>query len=241
MAVFDAATNGGNVTATSQTYAHTTTTNANRFLWQIVLGKVSATSVITGITYNGVALTLRDGAQLSPADRYFEAWYLIAPSTGANNIVVSASESSFISGSTSTYYSASQGALDATVTNFQLTGDPNTNTLTTVADNSWHIMGGANASGVPTAGTGSTLRATANGNSAIFDGNGAITPAGSNSIGMSGMNTLFGSGTIGISLAPFVAPSGPANLKSRSGNLKANIKTNSGNTLANMKSLSGNS
>jgi hypothetical protein len=37
------------------------------------------------------------------------------------------------------------------------------------------------------------------------------------------------------------AASGPANLKSRSGNLKANIKSLSGNLIANCKSLSGNS
>jgi hypothetical protein len=38
-----------------------------------------------------------------------------------------------------------------------------------------------------------------------------------------------------------LAAGGPANLKSRSGNLKANIKSMSGNLIANIKSLSGNS
>lgn len=39
----------------------------------------------------------------------------------------------------------------------------------------------------------------------------------------------------------YSAASGPANLKSRSGNLKANIKSMSGNLIANVKTLSGNS
>jgi len=42
-------------------------------------------------------------------------------------------------------------------------------------------------------------------------------------------------------LGDTAAAAGPANLKSRSGNLKANIKSMSGNLIANIKSLSGNS
>ena len=198
---FDSATNGGSATATSLTYSHTVS-GTNTFLYVTILGRVGATSLITGVTYAGVAMTYRDGSQVAPADRFLETWYLVGASTGANNIVISASGSDFIASNCVSYNGVSQGSLDATNTNFQATGTPNTNTVTTVTNSAWHIMGGANASGTPTAGTGSTIRSTANGNMAMFDGNGAITPVGSNSIGMTGMNSSFGSGTIGIAIAP---------------------------------------
>lgn len=57
----------------------------------------------------------------------------------------------------------------------------------------------------------------------------------------------FGGGTLADAdgmyafYAKWAAASGPANLKSYSGNLKANIKSISGNLIANVKSLSGNS
>ena len=198
------AVSGGEVTATSLTYA-VTVPGSNTFGYVSILGKVSATSVITGVTWNGSAMTYRTGQQLSPGDRFYECWYIVGPTTG--NIVISASESNYIASQATFYSGASQGALDATNTNFQTTGTPNTNTLTTVATNSWHIMGVGTASGTPTAGTGSYAPLAATGNSLILDGNIAITPAGSNSIGATGMNTLFGSGTIGISIAPYSSSS----------------------------------
>ena len=77
---------------------------------------------------------------------------------------------------------------------------------TTLSDNAWHIGAGGTASGTPTARTGTTRRAVNGGaNLAVFDNGGAITPAGSNTIQMTGMNSSFGSILWGMSLAPYVA------------------------------------
>lgn len=196
---YDNATNGGSTTATSLTFSHVSS-GTNPFILVTILGRVGATSNITGVTYNSAALTKLDGAQLSPGDRYLEVWYGYGFTVGTANVVISASTSDFISANTVTYNGVNQGALDATGTNFKTTGTPNTNTITAIASGAWHIMGGGNASGIPTAGTNSTLRSTANGNLAMFDSNGTVT--GSHSLGMTGMNSSFGSGTIGATIAP---------------------------------------
>lgn len=200
--VFDSATNGSSTTGTSLTFSHTVT-GSKTILFVGGLGS-TASDKWTGVTYNGVAMTRQYAVQMG-SDRWAYLYYLIAPATGANNVVIS-SASDFISGNAVSYSGVKQtGFPDASNNNLLASGTPNTNTLTTVADNSWHIMFGGAASGTPTAGTGSTIRGTANGNMAFFDGNTAKTPAGSDSIGMAGYNSSFNSVTIGVSIAPFVA------------------------------------
>jgi len=88
---FDATTDGGNTTATSLTYSHTCT-GSNRILFVSVIGAIGSDNV-TGATYAGAAMTLVD-KQASARSTYL--FYLIAPATGANNVVVSAGSSSFI-------------------------------------------------------------------------------------------------------------------------------------------------
>lgn len=75
---------------TTLTWSHTTTTESNRLL---VVG-VSAESdtgghtaqTVSGITYNGVALTKIRSDYVT--DNGTELWYLVAPATGANNVVI---------------------------------------------------------------------------------------------------------------------------------------------------------
>lgn len=90
--LFDAGSQSAEVTAnTTLSWTHTVTygSNSNGLLVVGVgLNDASTTDrVITGITYNGVALTkirADDNTQL----RRSELWYLIAPSSGANTITV---------------------------------------------------------------------------------------------------------------------------------------------------------
>lgn len=201
---FDAATDGGAVTATSLTYSHTIT-GTNPFLMVGVLGAVSATSLITGITYNGTALTFISGEQLYLADRFGEGWYLKAPSTGANNVVVSASSSSYISSVASSYTGVHQTTpIDNSLETHVDIGRTCDNTIVSVADNCWHLGMGFTGSGLPAAGTGTTNRKLdAATHMMAIDNNGVITPAGSNNIQIT---TTLGAGTgiiiCGITIAP---------------------------------------
>lgn len=78
---FDAASQGNAAAATSLTYAHTTT-GADRGLFAGVC--VNDNRSITGVTYNGISMTAVETG--SPSYRLYG---LIAPATGANNVVVS--------------------------------------------------------------------------------------------------------------------------------------------------------
>ena len=84
---FDATANGSGSAISSLTFAHTCT-GSNLLL--VVCVAWADTSVsgasLTSITYNGVALTQysSNGAGVGTN----EVWYLIAPSTGAHNVVV---------------------------------------------------------------------------------------------------------------------------------------------------------
>lgn len=181
---FDVATAGGSSTVgTTLTFAHTCT-GTDRILFVMATGDnvaSSATDDITGVTYAGAAMTFINKTFVA-ADRYRYLFYLIAPATGANNVVITSSTSGgFKSGNASSYTGVKQSAQpDANVVN-QTTGTTVTMTLTTIADNCWTVLsagaGGANAA----AGTGSTLRADSTA-SQMFDSNGAKTPAGSTSM-----------------------------------------------------------
>lgn len=237
MAIAFDATSTGNGSGTSITVAHTCTGD-NRILWVGVRtfdGSTPASDPVSGITYNGVAMTLA-GTRNNPAtDQVSYLYYLIAPATGANNIVVSCSSVDEIAVRATSYTGALQsGVPDAYATGADTTS-PLTITVTTILDNCWLVglFDGDSGNGI-TASTNATNRNT-NGNSdLIVDTNGAQTPAGSHS--MTCTTTSFKLYGIVASFAP-VAALGPANLKSYNTNLKANIKSVNTNILANIKSI----
>lgn len=73
---------------TSQTFSHTVTTNDNRYLIVGVSVDPVPGGQVTGITYNGVAMTLIRATGLG-ANPYTYLYGLIAPDTGTHNVVVS--------------------------------------------------------------------------------------------------------------------------------------------------------
>jgi hypothetical protein len=90
----DATSNSGEgISVSSDTWSHTCS-GSNRILVVGVnaRGLVSNTNTtVTGVTYNGVALTKIRHDSVDSGDTMrgrTELWYLIAPATGANNIVV---------------------------------------------------------------------------------------------------------------------------------------------------------
>lgn len=183
--------------ATSLTFAHTCT-GSQRALVLSVVGET--TDVITGATYNGVAMTLvRKGAS---GGRYLYAFYLNAPATGANNIVVSASGAAFIEGNAASYTGVSQsGQPEASSVFAGSTGATSFATsVTTVTANAWVVLAALGQAGTITAGSGTTLRAT-DLVGGILDSGAAIATPGSTTLNhnQASSNAI---GGIALSLAP---------------------------------------
>jgi uncharacterized repeat protein (TIGR01451 family) len=79
--------------ANTVTFAHNTITGANLVLVVGVSMNISAlnTTTVSGVTYNGVALTRAGFHNDSTNVRRVEMWYLIGPATGNHNVVVTES------------------------------------------------------------------------------------------------------------------------------------------------------
>ncbi len=189
---FDNAANGGTLTVGS---------NPNRIIlaW---IGSSGTTNPST-VTCNGVAMTLATSVILAGGNGKIWLYYLLNPDAGSNTVSTTGAGTVDLVAS---YFGVSQlSPIDNSGTN----GD-NANTtaisaaLTSVADNCWHVLGSmtTNAQSV---GTGTTLRVEGVGGtpllrSGVFDSNGPIHPAGSNTL-----NTTFALGTkfyIDVTLAP---------------------------------------
>lgn len=188
---------GGSATLT-KTWSHTCT-GTDRLLFVNVH---TDSNVVTGVTYAGVAMTKIYG---QATDFYNTVWALVAPASGANNVVVTCSSSVNI-----IPMSISYTGCDQTLPTIFNTGTTAASTITvsvtTTADNSW-LMGyqRKNSGGAVTAGAGTTIRAddTTYGFTTC-DSGGPITPAGSASLALTYSATKW----MGIvAFAPAVAPS----------------------------------
>ncbi len=177
---FDSATNPSLATATSLTFAHTCT-GTNRIL---LVGTMVRTTTISGVTYAGVSMTAVGSRELVTGADYIQWFYLVAPATGANNVVISLNASNVIIGGVVSYTGAKQtGQPDAVINNNATTEATTTTTLTTIADKCWTVLlARANDDGVSSAGTGTTRRANTTGYIQLYDSNGSKTPAGSTSL-----------------------------------------------------------
>lgn len=188
---------------TSVTLAHIVSAGANTILLagvKIYAGGNPA-DLLTGITYNGVAMTFgMKVAASGPVEMYL--YYLYAPASGTHNIVATLSSGAGVALSGLSYTGVSQtGFPDASVSNGSIASPANF-TLTTVANNAWlaGFMMSDNGSNM-TAGTGTILRATTN-QFVPLDSNGAKTPAGSYSL--QGVDAGRNIGGIVVSLAPAI-------------------------------------
>lgn len=83
---FDAAASG-NATGTSLAYSHTVS-GSDRVLIVGVTLYSNSTQTVSTVTYNGVSMTLIPSCTAEANDLRVEQWYLVAPATGANNVVV---------------------------------------------------------------------------------------------------------------------------------------------------------
>lgn len=199
----------GTSASTPLTFAHTVA-GSNRLLF--VSCTVNTGRTVSGITYNGVAMTSinskTDGGGLVTY-----LWYLIAPATGSNNVIVTAAGgATSVVATASSYANCLQsGVPDASVVGSDATTTHFTQALSSVNDGCWHIATMRTGNGFTlTADSGTTIRQqpenTIFGAGALLDSNSAKIPAGSVTLGVTSTSQLFG-GAVMASFRPAVTAS----------------------------------
>lgn len=203
---FDAAT-GPNYSAsgTTNTFAHTCT-GSDRILFVVAAhhNTVPASSV-TGITYAGVAMTLLRTYQSSNAK--FDLYYLVAPATGSNNVVITMDISDASIGIAASYTGVDQTSpIDVSGDGGPTTTTSYSQSLTTTVDNCWSIMVGGAYSGLAlTAGANTVVRKQPEislTGTFIADTGSAQSPAGTDTIAVTSSSQSFT--TIMASFKPLV-------------------------------------
>lgn len=201
---FDAATAQTQTSGTSsQTFSHTCTGSNLILLVGVTVWNTG--DIVTGITYNGVAMTRLTRYVPSAAFNPVYLYYLLGPATGANNVVVSLSTNALIQGISVSYTGVKQtGFPDAWGQDFIDPGTSKAYSVTTVANNCWVGLRAMNNQGALSAGANTTLRTTGGSDVAFLDNNAAKTPAGSVTLNTSWTPSGIGNGII-FSMEPAAA------------------------------------
>ncbi len=196
-------------TSTSLTYSHTTSGDDRLLIVGVSYNDNEDLS--TTVTYNGVSMTkIAEATQGSFI--YASLWYLEAPATGANDIVVTISASKTITSICGSYTGCAQtGIPDASATATQASAAVHDASVTTTVDNCWAIYF-VKCNAAPTAGDNTTSR-NAISNAIFVDSNAAVTPAGSRTLEV---DTSAGRKSAGIiaSIAPVDETSNVSTLNS---------------------------
>ena len=188
------------------TFSHTVSGD-NRILFVSCSQEGGSLDSITGITYNGISMT-RIGMAVSQANGRAYLYYLIAPATGANDVVVTYSETTNKRGQAVSYTGVSQSGVPDASDSGNGSGTTITGTITTVLDNCWTIMTAYGNNAGLVASTGSTERLN-NNRLGTFDSNGVITPAAETTMVVTCSSD--NNGFVIASFAPFVAPTANSN------------------------------
>lgn len=232
----DAARNMASGSGSSLTYAHTCTGD-DRILFVFVETAEPTTDYVTSVTYNSVAMTrINTVTFTNGGSARVYLYYLIAPSTGSNNVVITSSSSiALIRGNAVSYTGASQTGQPDGNNTASGSGSSGTIAITTTADNCWMVFGQANNAAEPTAGSNATRRGTSGGGGfGYFDSNGAITPAALFTMGWA----VGGGNGFGVCAASFSpATAAATTIKTVDGVTRANVKTRSGVASASIKTI----
>jgi len=196
---FDAISYGESGTLTT-TFSHTVT-GSNPIIF-VGVNVNSTSDKITGVTYNGVSMT-RVVLTAAFGSTRSVLYVLANPSTGANNVVVTSSDTTYRWCSAASYTDANATGQPDASSSTTASGTTVTGTLTTIANNCWTIgFFYNNANTNFSAGASTTLRGS--GFFTFLDSNAAKTPAGSVSIVGNWTNSNTGAVAL-ASIAPFVA------------------------------------
>lgn len=206
---YDTSTNGGYTgSGTTRTFAHTTT-GSDVYLLVGSWTRSSGANAVTGVTYNGVAMTAL-GTEVSPADNsgteYIRFWGLaVGTGVGSANVVISCPTGMESIAFAISYTGCSQtGQPDATSNQSKTTQTNTVCSITTVADNSYTVVLARNQGGSGSAGTNATFRVygLSSSGTGCFD-RGTLSPSGSYSLTVNHSNT--NSGYQMVSIKPPVA------------------------------------
>jgi hypothetical protein len=175
----------------------------NRLLVVNLIGDASADD-ISSVTYAGTPMTLIGKVQ-APSNNWQYLYYLLNPSSGSNNVVITAGSPHYLISQGASWYNVKQSAQpDASTTNtVAATNTSITTSLTTVATGSL-VLQGIWSQTHPAAGAGATpiLIDTAIGAAGIFASSGSpVSPAGSVTMTTISDGTL-STGVIMVSFAP---------------------------------------
>lgn len=191
---------------TSFTQSHTCT-GSNLFLtvW-LIIGNSS--DIVTGITYNGISMTrAKAHLNVSVSGGYLYCYVLANPSTGANNVVVSASTTMT---SIICYIQSYTGVRQSNTTDSFAEGNKPTSTTfsistSVVASGCWLVCGTRDDSGNSSAGSGTTKISSlsAGFGQQLWDSNGTVS-TGTQSLNMSNASSGTNWDGIIISIAPYV-------------------------------------
>jgi hypothetical protein len=188
--------------ASSFTVSYTCGSNANEMLFLLVEGD-AINDYITGATYAGASMTLLGKADRPSTSRWMYCFYLLNPASGANNVVISASNTCDIILACISEYSG-VGGLDTANTN--TTSSSNfTFTVNTSIANDWAILGETNTSNASSSATSGMVQRSYDTNFqdySIYDTNGVVF----NNPGINNYNyTGAGAGVAGVIAAFYPA------------------------------------
>lgn len=175
---YDAFSDGGlSSSVTSLSWSHTCT-GSNRLLVVGIIGDTTSDK-LTGVTYAGVAMTLIAKLQM-PSNTWQYLYYLLNPTSGANNIVATGgSTMNVLGGQGVSYTGVKQSSQPDGYTTATPTATSCVTTITTTADNCWAVtMGRCTGVAPSTTATGGVNRGVSS-YQGMFDSNGVIHPAGS--------------------------------------------------------------
>ncbi len=103
--VFDSATGNKVASGTTNSWNHTVGAGNNRLLKVTV----AAGATVSGVTFNGVALTVLKSIVYNTPNN-FSVWYLLNPPTGTYTITVTIAATSFIVGASVSYANVAQSS-----------------------------------------------------------------------------------------------------------------------------------
>lgn len=180
---FVAAATSGNLSGDDPSFAYTTGSGSDRALFVDVYDEAGDdTDRVTGVTYGGVACTLfPTGKQLSSTLVYHSCWYLAAPATGANTLLIQTSDAGFSGEVNVADYTGVDQSTPLDVSNKgTAVATSVTVSVTTVKNNDWLIGGTYNSTGLGVAGANTTIRVAGGAsNEQLHDSNANQTPPGS--------------------------------------------------------------
>jgi len=171
----------------SYTFSHTCT-GSDRYLIVEATTILTTGGSVTGITYNGVSMSLLEGGSVNSGDYYTHVYGLANPASGSNNVVITYSSSDAVLATAISYTGVNQASpIDATALVTDLSASsPASFSITTTASNCWLVGFSHSIGGYPTASTGTTFRTNSSATDAsasdnIYDSNAPLSP-GSNSL-----------------------------------------------------------